>query len=194
MLEPGTPYPDFWRWIGAAFALLVAGSLVGWWAEVWDQPRVSFFEENGPLETVQAVALGLAAILFAIRAWRADGVLADISVVLVFLLVFSMIREMPRCDSYYYYGGVCLQANVKTWLIGAAAAAAAAVLILRRANPIDMLRPRWTLVFWPLWAALVLLGLAEATEQFKWIALEETLETAAYAYACATAAWIVRRA
>lgn len=186
-------YPKISTWLALGLALLVIGAAFGWviendtgWGDFW-------FRENGPVEEPQVLVLVLAAALFAVRFWRSRGPVAAWCVPIVFLLFLAMLRETPRCDSLFYPGGTCLTGHWKEGLQVGASLITLGLLFHRRADVPEMLRPRWSFVFWPLGIAVILLAIGETAERLGSEAIEESLEFAAYFYTVALAAWVLRR-
>lgn len=186
-------YPKAVPWLAAGLALLCIGLLIGFWYEPYPQQEAALFAENGVVETPELIALGLAVAIFVYRAVRSDDAVGAICVGVAFLLANAVMREIERCDSGFYDGGICIP--TQTWkdaLVGLTVVIAAAGLWWRRRHLREALSIRRIGVFWPLGVAFVLLVVAEIAEAHGLEGAEETLELFAYLYTLAVGLWVNR--
>lgn len=136
--------------------------------------------ENGPFESLQAYALGLAGILFAVAALRFRAELFYGALGMAFVSGLAVVREIPSCESPFFEGGTCLAGNSKIWIVAALCALGVAALILKREPLARHLRD--LTFFWivPSFFAGILLLAADAMEGRHNVMLEETLELGSY--------------
>ncbi|GGD32211.1 hypothetical protein [Aureimonas glaciei] len=186
----GTPTPALLPWIVGGLALAALAALSGSIAADVDQMRF-FFDENGPIEILQAVCLALTAVIFAVAFLRSSGARALYCVAAFGAIVTATTRETPRCSSAFYDGGMCLTSTGKDWIVVLGAVLCLAALVWRRLNWRKVLHPvalRWV---WPSFGVMAMLAGAEVAEHVVWMAMEESLELAAYLYLAAFALWFL---
>ena len=138
------------------------------------------FQENGPIEMVQAFVVGAAGILFYIVAIRFGFELFYGSLFLSLGCGLAVLREIPGCASPFYEGGVCLTDSGKdglTVLLVACIALLGAIRHVPLARHIRELNFFWVL---PSGLAFAILVLAEVMERMHSMGAEETLELAGY--------------
>ncbi|MEF2072313.1 hypothetical protein [Consotaella aegiceratis] len=170
--------------------LLLIGAGIGWFIESETPYAATWFAENGPVEWPQAVVVGLAAVVFAVCAWRSPGPLGTWCIPIAYLLACAIVREMPACESHFYDGGACIERSWKTVLVTTGGAIMLVGFFLRRHNLMAMIKPRWSFVFWPLGIAFLLLIVAEVGEKFGHEGIEEMLEFSAYIHAFCFSVWV----
>ena len=172
----------------AAVCLAIAFGM-DWVAALFDLPD-EIFQENGPIETFQALLIGSAGVLFFFAALRFDFEIFYGSLVLALLSGLAVVREIPGCGTTFYDGGACLSDTAKDLATTAIVAMAIAVLAWRRIPLAKHLRE--LNLFWIVPAALAggMLVAGEAMEHLHASGLEETLETAAYLLLLCFAGWI----
>ena len=189
----GSPRPRLKPWLIAAVLLVVAGVLLGFGVREVDDIQVMFMED-GPVETLQAGILAVAAVVFALAFLKSTGARAVFCVVATFAIVFAVTRELPRCDSAFNGdGGICLAGGWKrTIVLSTAALGLVALLWRRREWTTEVLRPANLLWVWPCLVIVLMLAGAEAAEHRVHIEIEESLELVAYLYLCAYGFWILR--
>ncbi|HEY4191040.1 MAG TPA: hypothetical protein VGM46_00195 [Mesorhizobium sp.] len=186
-------YPKALPWLAGAVILFGIGLLLGWYYQFYPELRAETFDENGPVETLEMVALIAAAIIFAFRAVRSNDPIGTMCIPIVLILAIAFVRETPRCDSSFYDGGLCFRTErwkdvtVTLFLIAAAIA-----LFRRRQHLAAVLSIRKIHVFWPIWLSAVLLILAEIGEAHGVLGTEESLEFFAYLYLASLGVWIHR--
>jgi hypothetical protein len=188
----GSPTPRAKPWLAGGIVVLLAAVALGLGVREFDDIQ-SFFMEDGPIETVQAGMLMVAAVIFGFAFFRSSGARALFCVVAAFAIVFAVTRELPRCDSVFSGDGVCLTSTWKRALVLAAGSLGLlAVLWRRREWTTEALRLsnlRW---IWPSFVVVALLAGAETAEHRVHIEIEESLELAAYLYLCVFGLWILR--
>ena len=185
-------YPEPKAWLLLGVASSAAAVAFGWYAESTARGS-EWFVENGPVEVPETITLAIACVIFIARVGRSRGPVPAWCIPIAYMLFHAVLRETPRCDSPFYSGGTCLSHEWKYGLVVLASAIAVFLLILRRADIFEMLKPRWSLVFWPLVVPVILLFLAEFFEKSRSIAVEESLELAAFGYTIVFAAWVFRK-
>ena len=138
------------------------------------------FQENGPIETVQAAIVGVAGILFYLAAIRFAFEIFYGTLLLALASFIATIREIPGCESNFYDGGPCLP-HADLPAIRVAIILAVAALILIRRVPLAR-HVRELNFFWvvPAGAAFAILIVAEIMEDLGQPRFEETLELAGY--------------
>lgn len=184
-------FPRALPWLAGAVVLLATGLLIGIWYEPYPDLEAAIFNENGPVETVEMLALALAMTVFIFRAIRSDDPVSLICIVIAFLLANAILRETPRCDSPFYDRGMCVPTRLwKNGFVFVLLAITSTGLWVRRRHLREVFSIRWPLMFWPLLAALALLVIAEIAEDFSVMGTEETLEAFAYFYSAAFGLWI----
>ncbi|MBO0903777.1 hypothetical protein [Jiella sonneratiae] len=145
-------------------------------------PATAVFRENGPIELVQMVVVGLAGLMFLVAALRLDYELFYGALALALGCLLAVIRETPGCTSHFYDGGVCLSetGNEVTRILAVAVVVGLAAL---RREPLAR-RLRDLNFFWavPGGTAFAILVCAEIMEKSRFASLEETLELAGYLY------------
>ena len=188
----GSPTPRLKPWLIAAVLLILAGILLGFVVREFDDIQAMFMED-GPIESLQAGMLGLAAVIFGLAFFKSTGARALFCVVATFAIVFAVTRELPRCDSAFTGGGICLTGGWKKTLVLAAAGLGLVALFWRRrewtAEVLRLSNIRWT---WPCFVVVVMLAGAEAAEHRVHVEIEESLELVAYLYLCAYGLWVLR--
>lgn len=152
------------------------------------------FGENGPVETLQMVALLLSSVLFLIAGLRSRGLRGWLCVALSSALVLAVQREVPNCTSAYYEGGICAGFWTKGSMVALAASMVVLSSLLFRFPPREILRPRNLVWLWPLATSSALLGVSALAEHRLRSDVEELSELAAYIYLLAFAAWAWRSA
>jgi hypothetical protein len=179
-------------WLATAIAMILAGILLGFVVRQFDDIQAMFMED-GPIETLQALVLAIAAVIFAFAFLKSTGARAVFCAVAAFAIVFAVTRELPRCGSVFTGGGVCLPSGGKTTVVLSAAAVGVIALLWRRREwTTEVLRLsnlRW---LWPCFVVVAMLAGAEAAEHRVHVEIEESLELAAYFYLIAYGAWILR--
>lgn len=176
----GTPQPSILSWFVAAPVVAATATFLGLLARQFGAGR-AFFAENGPVELLQAGILVAVVLVFLQALRRSSDARALFCLFVVYALVFAITREIPRCDSSFYGGGVCLSGNSKNGVAIVASLAAVVALVClpiawRRSLALSNLRWVWPMA---LIAAIVLCG--ELAENAKLPEIEEFLELAAYA-------------
>ncbi|MFC5385790.1 hypothetical protein ACFPLB_07395 [Aquamicrobium segne] len=185
-------YPEPAKWIGWAIVLSLLAIAAGYWAEFHTGSGNALFVENGRVEGTQTIVLLVTALVFAARAWRSHDPVAFICIPVACILLHAAMRETPRCGSAFYPGGPCLTAATKYTLSAIMLTIMAVLLYVRRKDFKDALNPRYSLVFWPLGVAFLMLLAAELAESRHFEGIEEMLEMLAYCYAFACSIWIYR--
>lgn len=183
---------EFIGFIAAALICLGIAYGIDGVVEHMDQtPNV--FDENGPVETVQAFIVGFAGLLFYLAALRFDFEIFFGSLGLSFFCGLAVLREVPGCNSPFYDGGLCLTNNQKDLGTFFCAAAVLGLLAIRR-EPLAR-RIRDLNFFWILPAGIAgsILVFGELGEHFGAQNIEETLETTSYLFLTAFAVAINAR-
>lgn len=179
-------------WLVGGVVVLLAAVALGLGVREFDDIQ-SFFMEDGPIESVQASMLMVAAVIFALAFLRSSGARALFCVVAAFAIVFAVTRELPRCDSVFSGGGICLTSTWKRTLVLAAAGLGLLAILWRwrewTTGVLRLSNLRW---IWPSFVVVALLAGAEAAEHRVHIEIEESLELAAYLYLCIFGLWILR--
>lgn len=137
------------------------------------------FQENGPIELVQAAILSATAICGALGYISGDERLGALCGVIAFTSAAFLLREMPRCESIN--SAICINTSIKrplTVLASLGVTIVAARFVWRdRAGFLLAIRPRFA---WPFYLALTVLVLGQAMEEFGLGTAEEVLELYAY--------------
>lgn len=185
-----SPKPRVLRWLFAAPLAILAGVLGGTLARQSSATR-AFFAENGPIENLQASVLAVVAVLFVIAHLRSSDSRALFSIGAAAATVVAMTREIPRCGSAFFDGGLCMTAG---WKTGVALSALALASFAAWLAPIAWRRAiAWRNLAW-VWPAVVVAGilmLADLSETLVYMEIEEALELAAYAYLAAFGLWVL---
>ncbi|BDA86174.1 hypothetical protein Sa4125_37160 [Aureimonas sp. SA4125] len=186
----GTPTPRPFPWIIGGIVIAALALLFGTFAAGTEQIR-SFFTENGAIEYVQAICLAVTAVLFAATFLKSSGARALFCVGSFGAIVTATTREIPRCGSAFYDGGLCLTAGGKNTVVIACAVLCVLALLWRPLDWRKVLHPtalRWV---WPSFVVMAILAGAEFAEHVVQIELEESLELAAYLYLAAFSLWFL---
>ncbi|WP_152047740.1 hypothetical protein [Aureimonas psammosilenae] len=178
-------------WVPAAIAVSLLVPVV-YLVAICDILGDEAFGENGPVETLQVLAILSAAIFFMFAGKRSTGLAGWLCVVLASVLLIAFQREIPNCASAYYGGGICASSSVKAAIAISAVLAITGSLIVFRFAWRDLLRLRNLLWLWPLGMMLFILGAGAIAERHALVDVEEMMELAAYAYLLAFAGWVWR--
>ena len=188
-----TAVPRPLLWVMGGIALAVVAILLGITVRDYDEVQ-AFFDENGPIELIQAFCLAGTALIFAAAFLKSAGARALFCVVAFGAIVTATTRETPRCGSVFYDGGMCLTHTGKDTIVIAGAVLCLLALLWRRLDWRKVLHPvslRWV---WPSFIVMALLAGAEYSEHAMHEELEESLELAAYLYLAAFGVWFLRAA
>lgn len=186
----GTPTPRPLPWIIGGVAVAALAVLVGTLAAGLDPVR-SIFDENGPIEIVQAACLAITAVIFVAAFLKSTGARALYCVTAFGAIVTATTRETPRCGSAFYDGGMCLTHTGKDSIVVLAAVLCLLALLWRPLDWRKVLHPvalRWV---WPSFGVVAMLAGSEIAEHAVLMTLEEALELAAYLYLAAFALWFL---
>lgn len=138
------------------------------------------FEENGPVELVEAAMLLATALCGILGYANGSEKLGYLCGIAAFVSLAFLLRETPRCESIDSF--ICLSAGGKRPATVVAALAAAVLLTTfvrrDRAGFISSLNPRFA---WPFGVVLLALAAGQLAEKWHWEAAEEMLELYAYA-------------
>ena len=138
------------------------------------------FVENGPIETIQAILVGLAAALFYLAALRLDFEIFYGALMRSLGSGLALLREIPGCASHFYDSGVCLGDCSKDGLTVLLVAVVTGLALLRRGPLARHLRELGFFWLVPSGIAFAILVAGEAMEHLHFEAYEETLELAGY--------------
>jgi hypothetical protein len=186
----GTPTPRPLPWIIGGIAIAALAVALGTVAADVDQVRIAF-DENGPIELVQAACLAVSAVIFAAAFLKSSGARALYCVIAFGAIVAATTRETPRCDSAFYDGGMCLTGGGKDSIVVAAAILCLLALLWRPLDWRKVLHPvalRWV---WPSFFVMAMLAGSEIAEHAILMGLEESLELAAYLYLATFGLWLL---
>ncbi|SJZ52831.1 hypothetical protein [Consotaella salsifontis] len=172
---------------------MLVGLAIGWFFHTQVPSAAPWFDEDGPIEWIQAAIVGLAAVTLVVRAWRSRSPVGLLACGAAYFLYSAVLREVPSCTSHFYSGGGCLTHTWKYGLMTAGALLVLAYFVLQRRHLPGIFRPRWSLTFWPLLVSAALLMAAEYGERMHMMEIEETLELFSYFYALAFGWWLLRQ-
>lgn len=184
--------PQLKSWTGMAIATFVLGLLFGRFAENLDGAHSLVLAENGLVEAAQLIALALAIALYVLRFRRSQDAIGAICIGVTILLVIASLREIPRCDSYYYEGGLCLNRAWKRTFTGIGLVSLLAMAYPQRERLREASRSA-IIPFWPLALSAMFLLVADGAERLHFQGVEEFMELGAYSYTTAHASWLLRR-
>ncbi|MBC8130813.1 MAG: hypothetical protein H7Y08_10895 [Rhizobiaceae bacterium] len=178
------------RWLFAGPLAILAGVCVGLIARQSGATQ-AFFAENGPVETLQALILAIVAAAFFLAFLRSSDSRALFCITGATAAAIAMTREVPRCGSTFFDGGVCMTGDGKTVAVSLALSAGATALWFapiawRRAIAIRNIA--WV---WPVAVVVVMLALADIAEAKVYMEIEEALELTAYAYLSTFGVWVL---
>lgn len=180
-------------WLSAGAILFGVGVLIGWWYQPYPELIATVFSENGPVETLEMVALTSAAALFILRAARSNDPIGTMCIPIAMVLAIALVRETPRCDSSFYDGGMCFPDRLwKHVTIGLFLTVAAIALYIRRRHFLAVFSIQRIHVFWPIWISALLLVIAEISEKYGMMGTEEVVEFFAYLYLAGFGVWMHR--
>ena len=164
-----------------ALALTIVSTVSVWL--IWSAnglTTIQIFDENAPHEMLQSVFLGLAVILAAIAAWRAEpfGRYLSISVALICYIFFF--REVPVCKGEIV--SFCTSRPPHTLSIaGGAIALLLCTIFYEIRCRRTLLKAVHPSLSWPLALAAFAVFGSQVMERLHLMAIEETLELYAYA-------------
>jgi hypothetical protein len=188
-----TVHPRAVPWLSAGAILFGIGVLVGLWYQPYPELIATVFSENGPVETLEMVALTSAAALFILRAARSNDPIGTMCIPIAVALASALVRETPRCDSSFYDGGMCFPDRLwKHVIIGSFLTLAAIALFIRRRHFFAVFSIQRIHVFWPIWISALLLVIAEISEKYGAMGTEELVEFFAYLYLACFGVWMHR--
>lgn len=188
------PHPAVLAWTALALVMASAFALLG--LHLTDHPSAThFFAENGPIETVEGAFLTVAIVPFTLAAVNLTRGHALTCIAVIVVIALMIVRETPRCGSFYSTADVCLPASGKLVAYILIGLVLTAMLAAKRFTPtrksvLEIVRDhRW---IWPvLWVGLILGG-AQLAEHFHHVAVEEMLELGAYLYLAFIGLWVLR--
>ncbi|MHA6643356.1 hypothetical protein [Mesorhizobium sp. A623] len=193
MASKQTIHPKAVPWLTAGAMLFGVGLLIGWWYQPYPELIATVFSENGPVETLEMVALTSAAALFVFRAARSNDPIGTMCIPIALVLASAIVRETPRCDSSFYDGGMCFpDQQWKNVTIGLFLTIAAIALFIRRRHFFAVFSIQRIHVFWPIWISALLLISAEISERYGVMGTEEVVEFFAYFYLACFGVWMQR--
>lgn len=186
-------FPRAIPWLAVAVVLLLTAVFVGLWFHPYPELIATVFSENGPVETLEMIALGSAAVIFMIRAARSDDPIGTMCIPIAMVLMMAFVRETPRCDSTFYDGGMCFPGRLaKNLTVGLILTFSAVALFIRRRHFLAMFDRQRIHLFWPIWVSALLLVTAEIGEEYGVMGTEELLEFFAYLYLASLGVWMLR--
>ena len=165
--------------LGLAVVTITAAGLVARLFSL-DGAASDVFQENGPIESVQAWIVLVAGVQFYLAALRFGFEIFYGTLLLSLGAFLAVVREIPACESAFYFGGICLR---HSWQgeIQAVIVLLVAGLALWRREPLAR-HLRELNFFWivPAGTAFAILVAAEVMEGLGQPVIEETLELAGY--------------
>lgn len=189
----GTPAPGIRSWIIAASLVVVVATLFGLVAHQFEATQ-AFFAENGPVELLQAGILVAVVLVFLGTLRRSSDARALFCLFVAYVLILVIAREIPRCDSVSYLGGVCLSGTSKNGVAIVASLAAIFALVclpIAWKAALALSNFRWV---WPMVLIAAIVGFGEVAESADLPEIEEFLELAAYLCLACFGLQILRRA
>lgn len=179
--------PRIVPWVVIGLVLLAFALLGGWITrnDAW------VYEENGFVEDVEVAINALAAIVFAVRAWKQNDIVAAWCTVFAALFAIAALHEIPRCGAFA--ADQCLSPGIKSPLFATFPIIAGIALLWRRQSVFEGLRPKWLVLFWPLIMTAAFFGASQVIEKADLVSFEEFFEFSGGLTALALAVWVLRR-
>ncbi|GGD90988.1 hypothetical protein GCM10011390_07100 [Aureimonas endophytica] len=153
----------------------------------------AFFDENGPIESLQALLLAVTTLVFCWSAWRSTDSKAFFSLCMAGASFVATLREVPRCGGPYAAGDLCVPQTDKDIALAIVGLAILLVMGFSRWNWRDVLDLRNLRYVWITGLSALTLALAEIAERVHLPRVEESVELVAYALLAIVALRLVAR-
>ena len=178
-------------WLDALALTLVATASVWLISNANGLSAFQIFDENAPHEMLQSVFLGLAVVLAAIAAWRAEPFGRYLAISIALICYIFLFRETPVCKDEIV--SLCTSRPPRVLSIAGAAVALLICTVFyefrHRGIVLKALHPALS---WPLAVTAFALFGSQVMEHLHFMAVEETLELYAYAILLLASLWFAR--
>lgn len=178
--SPGAVWHYRRIWLDALALAILATASVWLISSARGLSTIQIFDENAPHEMLQSVFLGLAVILAAVAAWRAEAFGRYLSISIALICYIFFFREVPVCKGEIVSFCTSRPPHVLS-IAGGAVALLICTIFYELRHRGTVLKAVHPALSWPLAIAAFSLFGSQVMERFHFVAVEETLELYAYA-------------